>query len=72
MWVENGDGGGDVDSLCFYVVITLPQMPLSKIDGVVNLFSRRGLKRDIYFLVRVGCTARRGAKFSSKIKFLCG
>ena len=37
--VENGDGGGDGDSLCFYVAITLPQMPLSEIDGVVNLFS---------------------------------
>jgi hypothetical protein len=30
----NGDGGGDGDSLCFYVAITLPQMPLSEIDGV--------------------------------------
>jgi hypothetical protein len=37
--LENGDGGRDGDSLCFYVAITLPQMPLSKIDGVVNLFS---------------------------------
>jgi hypothetical protein len=35
----NGDGGGDGDSLHFYVAITLPQMPLSEIDGVVNLFS---------------------------------
>ena len=46
VWVENGDGGRDDDSLCFYVAITLPQMPLSKIDG----------------MVRVGGTARRGAK----------
>jgi hypothetical protein len=38
MWLENGDGGGDGDSLRFYVAITLPQIPLSEIDGVVNLF----------------------------------
>ena len=37
--LENGDRGGDGDSLRFYVAITLSQMPLSKIDGVVNLFS---------------------------------
>ena len=37
--LENGDGGGDGNSLRFYVAITLPQMPLSEIDGVVNLFS---------------------------------
>ena len=30
VWLENGDGGGDDDSLCFYVAITLPQMPLSE------------------------------------------
>ena len=46
MRLENGGGGEDGDSLCFYVAITLPQMPLSKIDG----------------MVRVGGTARRGAK----------
>ena len=34
--LENRDGDGDGDCLCFYVAITLPQMPLSKIDGVVN------------------------------------
>ena len=45
--VENGDGGRHGDSLCFYVAITLPQMSLSKIDGVVNLFSSRGQKRVI-------------------------
>ena len=35
--LENGDGGGDGDgdSLHFYVAITLPQMPLSEIDGMV-------------------------------------
>jgi hypothetical protein len=39
MRLENGDGGRDGDFFCFYVAIILPQMPLSKIDGVVNLFS---------------------------------
>ena len=39
VWLENGDGGGDGDSLRFYMATTLPQMPLSEIDGVVNLFS---------------------------------
>ena len=38
VWLENGDGGRDDDSLGFYVAITLPQMPLSEINGVVNLF----------------------------------
>ena len=42
--LENRDGGGDRDSLRFYVAITLPQMPLSEIDGVVNLFSARRVK----------------------------
>ena len=42
--LENGDGGGDGDSLRFYVAITLPQMPLSESDGVVNLFSMRKAK----------------------------
>jgi hypothetical protein len=37
--LENGDGGRDDDTLRFNVAITLPQMPLSEIDGVVNLFS---------------------------------
>ena len=74
--LENGDGGGDGDSLCFYVAITLPQMPWSKIDGVVNLFSAQRAKerhlifgacwRDclawfkIKFSWHVGGTARRG------------
>ena len=39
MWLENGDGGRDSDSLRFYVSITLPQMSLSEINGMVNLFS---------------------------------
>ena len=42
---EDGDGGGDGDSLHFYVAITVPQMPLSKIDGMVN--SERREKREI-------------------------
>ena len=35
--LENGDGGGDADSLRFYVAITLPQITLSEIDGVVKI-----------------------------------
>ena len=78
MWVGNGDGGGDGDSLCFDVAITLPQMHLSEIDGVVNLFSAQRAKerhlifgacwRDcsvwciIKFSGHVGGTARRGAQ----------
>ena len=42
--LENGDGGGDDDSLRFYVAITIPQIPLSKIDCVVNQFSTRRAK----------------------------
>ena len=37
--LENGDGGGDGDSLRFSVAIILPQMPLSEINGMVNLIS---------------------------------
>ena len=48
--LENGDGGGDGDSLCFYVAITLPQMPLSKIDDLINLFfMRRAKERHLIF-----------------------
>ena len=47
---ENGDGGKDGDTLRFYVAITLPQMPLSEIDGVVNLFSTwRAKERHLIF-----------------------
>ena len=76
--LENEDGGRDDESLCFYVAITLPQMPLSEIDGVVNLFSARRTKErhlifgacwrdcsarcEIKFLGRVGRTAQRGAQ----------
>ena len=42
--LENGDGGGDDDSLRFYVAITIPQIPLSEIIGVVNQFSTRWAK----------------------------
>jgi hypothetical protein len=48
--LENRDRGGDSDSLRFYVVITLPQMSLFEIDGVVNLFSaRRAKERHLIF-----------------------
>ena len=30
VWLENGDGGRDDDSLHFYVAITIPQIPLSE------------------------------------------
>jgi hypothetical protein len=78
VWLENGDGGGDGDSLHFYVSITLPQMPLSEIDGLVNLFSARRAKKrylifgacwrdysarcEIKFLRCVGGTTQRGAQ----------
>ena len=63
MWVENRDGGGDGDSLHFYVAITLPQMPLSEIDDVVNLFSaRRAKERHQIFGACWRDSARRGAK----------
>jgi hypothetical protein len=46
----NGDGGGDSNSLCFYVAITLPQMPLFEIDGMVNLFfAWRTKERHLFF-----------------------
>ena len=41
VWLENGDGGGDDDSLRFYVAFAILHIPLSKIDGVVNQFSSR-------------------------------
>ena len=64
--LENGDGGGDIDSLCFYVAITLPQMPLSEIDGVVNLFSaQRAKERHIIFgACWWDCSAQCEIKFS--------
>ena len=75
--LENGDGGRDNNSLHFYVAITLPQMPLSKIDGMVNqFFAQRAKERhlifgacwrdysvwcEIKFSGHVGGTARYGA-----------
>ena len=48
--MENGDGGRDGDFLRCYMAITLPQMTLSKIDGVVNLFSTwRANERHLIF-----------------------
>jgi hypothetical protein len=48
VWLENGDGGGDGDSLRFHVAITLPQMSLSEIDGVVSpFFARRAKERHL-------------------------
>jgi len=66
--LENGDGGGDGDSLRFYVAITLPQMPLSKIDGVVNLFfAWRAKERHLIF-----CACWRDCLVRCEIKFLGG
>ena len=66
--LENGDGGRDGHSLHFYVAITLPQMPLSKIDGMVNLFSTwRAKERHLIFgACWQDCSAL------CKIKFLGG
>jgi hypothetical protein len=48
--LENGDGGGDNDFLRFYVAIIVPQMPLSEIDGMVNLISAwRAKERHLIF-----------------------
>ena len=68
VWLENGDGGRDSDSLRFYVAITLPQMPLSEIDGVVNLFSaRRAKERHLIFgACWWDCSARCKIKFLGK------
>ena len=66
--LENRDGGRDGDSLRFYVAITLPQIPLSEIDGVVNLFFMwRAKERHLIFgAYWQDCSAR------CKIKFLGG
>ena len=48
--LENGDGSRDSHSLHFYVAIILSQIPLSEIDGMVNLFSaRRAKERNLIF-----------------------
>ena len=67
--MENGDGGRDDDSLQFYVAITLPQIPLSKIDGVVNLFSIwRAKERHLIFGVCWwDCLARCEINFSRRV-----
>jgi hypothetical protein len=49
VWLKNGDGGRDGDSLCFYVAITLPQISLYEIDGVENLFSTEGKRETSSF-----------------------
>jgi hypothetical protein len=62
----NGDGAGDGDSLRFYVAITLPQMPFSEIDGVVNLFftQRAKERRLIFSACWRDCSAWREINFS--------
>ena len=71
--LDNGDGGGDNDSLCFYVAITIPQISLSKINGVVNQFSaRRAKERDLIFgLCWRHCWVR-GFHFRLKSNFRTG
>ena len=72
--LENGDGGRDDDSLRFYVAITIPQIPLSKIDGVVNQFSmRRAKEREIsIFWFMLVALLGAGISFSPVIKFSHG
>ena len=53
-------------------MFTLPQMPLSEIDGMVNLISEWRAKERHLIFDAFGGTARRGVKFSSKIKFSRG
>jgi len=66
--LENEDEDGDGDSLRFYVAITLPQKPLSKIDGMVNLFStRRANERHLIF-----GACWRDCSAQCEIKFLGG
>jgi len=76
--LENRDGSGDDNSMCFYVAITLPQMPLFEINDIVNLFSAWRAKErhlifsaywwdclawcEIKFSGHVGRTARRGTQ----------
>ena len=73
VWLENGDGGRDDDSLCFYVAITISQIPLSKIDGVVNQFStRRAKERDLVFSSCWQHSWARGFHFRPKSNFCAG
>jgi len=64
--LENGDGGRDGDSLRFYVAITLPQIPLSKTNGVVNPFSVwRAKERHLIFgMCWQDCSAWSEIKYS--------
>ena len=72
-WLENGDGGRDDDSLRFYVAITIPQIPLSEIDGVVNhFFARRAKERDLIFCSCWWHCWARGFYFCPKSNFRAG
>jgi hypothetical protein len=66
MQLENRDGGRDGDSLCLYVAIILPQMPLFGINGVVNLFFawRAKERHPIFGACWRDCSARCEIKFS--------
>ena len=72
VWLENGDGGQDDDSLSFYVAITIPQIPLSEIDGMINQFSMRRAKErersNFWFVLAALMDAV--ISFFPKIKFL--
>ena len=73
--LENGDGGRDDDSLCFYVAITIPQIPLSEIDVVVNQFSARRARereRDLIFGSCWWHSWARGFHFCLKSNFRAG
>ena len=73
VWLKNGDGGGDDDFLRFYVAITISQIPLSKIDGVVNQFSMRWAKeRDLIFSSCWQHCWARGFHFRPKSNFCAG
>ena len=68
--LENGDGGGDDISLRFYVAITIPQIPLSEINGVVNQFFREEGKRErSNFWFMLAALLGTGISFLPKIKF---
>ena len=76
--LENGDGGGNDDSLRFYVAITIPQIPLSEIEGMVNQFSTRRAKererereRSNFWFVLTALLGA-GISFLPEIKFFCG
>ena len=73
--LENGDGGRDDDSLCFYVAIRIPQIPLSEIYGVVNQFFTRRAKERERDLIFGSCWRHcwvRGFHFHPKSIFCAG